>query len=74
MWEGAAVPRENAHVQAGDHNTLSHTANVDREDRTEVAPVRSIVHYAMWTPIVCHHLFFLFYNIPPSCFTTLPCF
>lgn len=39
MWKESGVPEENARVQAGDHQSLSHTTTVDHGVRTGIAAV-----------------------------------
>lgn len=44
MWKESGVPEEKARVQAGDHQSLSHTTTVDHGVRTGIAAVTKRVH------------------------------
>lgn len=49
MWKESGVPEENARVQAGDHQSLSHTTTVDHGVRTGIAAVTTS---ALSTPLL----------------------
>lgn len=46
MWEETGVPGENLRLQAGNHNTLSHTTTAYHEVRTTIAIENETGHAA----------------------------